>query len=100
MINVYRDRYTTVFNAYDPPGHPGGSLIGRCIFCDIVDSRADRTLWYEDDLVVAFEDIRPASDFHALVIPKRHIRDINFLQPTVADINLLYHMRSVGLKVL
>ncbi|MEA4911395.1 MAG: histidine triad nucleotide-binding protein [Oscillospiraceae bacterium] len=44
-----------------------------CLFCKIAagDIPSDRI--YEDDLVVAFNDIAPQAPVHFLVIPKRHI---------------------------
>ena len=99
VVNQYRDNFTTLFNTYDPPDHPGASLAGNCIFCDIVINN-NRELIYEDNLVVAFNDIRPASNLHVLIIPKRHIRDINHLQATSADYKLLKHMQAIGFQIL
>ncbi len=31
---------------------------------------------YEDDLIVAFKDIRPIAPVHVLIIPKKHIETI------------------------
>jgi len=47
-----------------------------CIFCRIVKNEAPATRLYEDDVAFAFLDIRPASEGHTLVIPKRHHRTI------------------------
>ena len=43
-----------------------------CIFCKIVDGKIPSFKVYEDDKVLAFEDINPISPGHTLVIPKRH----------------------------
>lgn len=45
----------------------------NCIFCEIIENRADAEILYEDDYVMAFLDIRPFNLGHALVIPKIHI---------------------------
>jgi histidine triad (HIT) family protein len=47
-----------------------------CIFCKIVNKEISCDLIYEDDKVLAFLDIKPASKGHALVIPKVHSQDI------------------------
>jgi histidine triad (HIT) family protein len=47
-----------------------------CIFCKIVAEQAPSSVLYEDDVVLAFMDIRPLSMGHALVIPKAHYADI------------------------
>ncbi|MTI70479.1 MAG: histidine triad nucleotide-binding protein [Firmicutes bacterium] len=48
-----------------------------CIFCKIVDKEIPADIVYEDDLVVAFNDIEPQAPTHILVIPKEHIKSLN-----------------------
>jgi diadenosine tetraphosphate (Ap4A) HIT family hydrolase len=55
-------------------------------------------LLHQDEQVVAFVPIGPASDNHLLVVSKRWIRNCNDLQPS--DQELLLHMKRVGLEVL
>lgn len=45
---------------------------------------------YEDDLVLAFRDIRPAAPFHALIVPKKPIPRID--AATNEDQALLGHL--------
>jgi histidine triad (HIT) family protein len=47
-----------------------------CIFCKIVAGELPATKVYEDDRTLAFMDIAPWTRGHALVIPKRHSRDL------------------------
>jgi histidine triad (HIT) family protein len=51
-----------------------------CIFCDIVAKRAAATTIYEDDEVMAFQDIHPQAPIHVLVIPRLHIATVNDLE--------------------
>lgn len=44
-----------------------------CIFCRIVERKADAYRIQEDDLSIAILDINPFSKGHCLVIPKRHV---------------------------
>lgn len=46
-----------------------------CIFCKIANKeiKLDK-YYYEDDLVISFPDINPQAPFHALVIPKKHLK--------------------------
>ncbi|NDJ79238.1 MAG: histidine triad nucleotide-binding protein [Chloroflexi bacterium] len=44
-----------------------------CIFCRIVAGDAPADIVYEDDIAVAFRDIKPAAPTHILVIPREHI---------------------------
>lgn len=43
-----------------------------CVFCGIVDGKIPSSKLYEDNEVIAFLDIMPASKGHALVITKKH----------------------------
>jgi histidine triad (HIT) family protein len=43
-----------------------------CIFCSIVAGESPSTPVYDDDRVLAFMDINPATPGHLLVVPKRH----------------------------
>ena len=51
----------------------------NCIFCKIRDREVEKEFLFEDSDVMAFYDIHPAKPVHILVIPKRHITDIMFL---------------------
>ena len=44
-----------------------------CIFCRIAAKEIPSKLVFEDDRVVAFEDIQPQAPGHFLLVPKRHI---------------------------
>ena len=47
-----------------------------CIFCRIVAGELPATIIREDERTVAFMDINPATRGHALVVPRRHVRDL------------------------
>ncbi len=57
-----------------------------CLFCDIVNGKVNCKKLYEDDEVLAFEDVAPQAPVHFLVIPKKHIESLNFLDETNAKI--------------
>ena len=44
-----------------------------CLFCKIVKGKIPCTKVYEDDQVLAFDDIQPMAPVHVIVIPKKHI---------------------------
>ncbi|KPU27931.1 HIT family hydrolase [Caloranaerobacter sp. TR13] len=54
--------------------------MSNCIFCKIVNGEIPSKKVYEDDKVLAFEDINPQAPVHILVVPKEHI-------PSIKDIN-------------
>ncbi|OUP07079.1 histidine triad nucleotide-binding protein [Collinsella sp. An2] len=47
-----------------------------CIFCKIANHEIPSTIVYEDDKVVAFDDLNPQAPVHTLVIPKEHYENI------------------------
>lgn len=47
-----------------------------CIFCKIINREVPADIIYENDLVLAFLDINPASLGHTLVISKKHFENI------------------------
>jgi len=47
-----------------------------CIFCSIVTGDAPVTKVDEDEHTIAFMDIHPWTEGHALVIPKEHYQDL------------------------
>lgn len=62
----------------------------NCIFCDIVAGNIPATLIYQDELVIAFDDISPQAPQHKLIIPRKHLATLNDLQPE--DTQLAGHM--------
>lgn len=51
-----------------------------CLFCKIVRREIPGKIVFEDDEMLAFEDINPQAPTHVLVIPKRHIESLNVLE--------------------
>jgi histidine triad (HIT) family protein len=50
-----------------------------CLFCRIVAGEIPATTVFEDDDLVAFDDLNPQAPMHVLVVPRAHI-------PTVSDL--------------
>ena len=51
-----------------------------CLFCKIVKGEIPSSKVYEDDEILAFKDIHPAAPIHILVIPKKHITSLAYLE--------------------
>lgn len=47
-----------------------------CIFCQIIAGKIPAQIIGEDERTVAFMDISPATRGHALVVPRRHVRNL------------------------
>lgn len=51
-----------------------------CIFCKIINKEIPSKIVYEDNDVLAFEDIAPQAPVHIVVIPKKHIAKITEIE--------------------
>jgi histidine triad (HIT) family protein len=58
-----------------------------CIFCKIVAKEIEAKLVFEDEEIIAFNDISPIAPVHVLIIPKKHLASINDME--AADKKLL-----------
>jgi histidine triad (HIT) family protein len=68
-----------------------------CIFCKIVARTIPATLIYQDDVVVAFDDINPQAPTHTLVIPRKHVTSIAELEDL--DTGLIGGLMLAGNKI-
>lgn len=46
-----------------------------CVFCKIATGVIPKEFSYEDEAVVAFDDINPVAKVHKIIIPREHIED-------------------------
>ena len=51
-----------------------------CLFCKIIKGEIPSTKVYEDEDILAFNDINPAAPIHILVIPKKHIASLAHME--------------------
>ena len=65
-----------------------------CLFCEIAEKKRPAKLIYEDDFVIAFEDINPQAPVHCLIVPKKHISTI--LEIEKEDNELVGHLFQIG----
>jgi histidine triad (HIT) family protein len=49
----------------------------ECLFCKMVGREIEPDVVFEDDEVLAFNDIDPQAPTHVLIIPKKHIATLN-----------------------
>ena len=50
-----------------------------CLFCKIIGREIPASIVYEDDDMIAFDDINPQASTHVLIVPKLHIATLNAL---------------------
>lgn len=48
-----------------------------CLFCKMARGEITPSVVFEDDDVLAFNDIQPQAPIHILIIPKKHISTLN-----------------------
>ena len=57
-----------------------------CIFCKIVKGDIPSSKVYEDDKMLAFNDINPMAPVHVLVVPKCHIESLDKVDASNSDV--------------
>ena len=58
----------------------------NCLFCKIANKEIPSSVVYEDDKILAFNDINPVAPVHILVIPKKHIAGADAIEAEDAEI--------------
>lgn|SRR5688500_18189473 len=71
--------------------------MSKTLFEKIIAREIPADIVYEDDLVIAFRDIKPAAPVHALIVPKKPIPRI--AEATKEDQAVLGHLLLKGAEV-
>ena len=73
----------------------------NCIFCKIIGKEIPSSVVYEDDKVLAFNDINPVAPVHVVIVPKLHIANVNELTAENASIIGDIHIaaKTIALKL-
>jgi histidine triad (HIT) family protein len=50
--------------------------MAECLFCQIAAGNVAATKRFENDQIIAFDDIHPKSPIHILVVPKKHLSSL------------------------
>jgi histidine triad (HIT) family protein len=69
-----------------------------CVFCKIVAGTIPSNKVHEDDLVIAFRDIRPQAPIHVIVVPKVHLASMRDLADEKLAGRLLHVAADVARK--
>lgn len=68
-----------------------------CLFCRIIDKEIPSKIIYENERVLAFEDINPQAPTHILVVPRKHIS--TSLEISEGDNELIGHMFQAANRI-
>jgi histidine triad (HIT) family protein len=69
----------------------------NCIFCKIIARQIPATIVAENDDVIAIKDINPKAPTHLLIIPKKHIQDVQSIG--VEDMYLTQYMFNLAQEI-
>lgn len=68
----------------------------ECIFCKIINGEIPSTKVFENDYVIAINDLHPKAKVHVLVIPKLHVDSLNELEDANLMAELLKGVKEVA----
>jgi len=68
-----------------------------CIFCKIIKGEIPCSKVYEDDKVLAFNDINPQAPVHILIVPKTHVQSI--MDMNLDEYQIIGHVFNVASKL-
>jgi len=68
-----------------------------CLFCKIAKKEIPAKVVFEDDTLMAIEDINPAAPVHILIMPKKHIASL--AEATAEDEPMLGHIQNVAAQL-
>ncbi|MCX7641104.1 MAG: histidine triad nucleotide-binding protein [Elusimicrobiales bacterium] len=69
----------------------------ECIFCKIASKDVNSKIVYEDNDIIAFNDLNPQAPTHILIIPKKHIESLTSCQEE--DIEILGKLAYTAKKI-
>jgi histidine triad (HIT) family protein len=69
-----------------------------CIFCKIINKEIPASIVYEDERIIAFDDINPQAPVHVLLIPREHFPSLNEIPEEKKDVlsHLLFKAREIA----
>ncbi len=74
--------------------------MSQCLFCRIIKKEIPAKIEFEDDEMIAIQDINPQAPVHLLIIPKKHIEGIGSLEKsdTLLIGHVIFSARQIAQK--
>ncbi|MCL4361506.1 histidine triad nucleotide-binding protein [Candidatus Dependentiae bacterium] len=71
-----------------------------CIFCKIIDHKIPSTIVFENKDMIVINDIAPKAPIHYLIMPKKHIKDVQSITKEDADVlsGMFYIAQEISKK--
>ncbi len=69
-----------------------------CIFCKIINKEIQASMVFEDEKIIAFNDINPQAPIHILLVPREHFSSLNEIPEEKKNIlsHLLLKARQIA----
>ena len=73
----------------------------ECIFCKIIQKQLSAKVIAENDEIIVIQDIAPKAPVHYLIIPKKHISDIQSIEQEDKNLagSLILMAKELGSKL-
>ena len=71
--------------------------MAECLFCKIINREIQASIVYEDERILAFNDVNPQAPTHVLVVPREHLESLD--DASQKDESLLGHLLRVSARV-
>ena len=71
----------------------------ECIFCKIIKKEIPSEIIYESENFIVINDIKPKSEGHCLIIPKKHYKTL-FDLPNLLGNELIHTAKAQGLRLM
>lgn len=73
----------------------------ECVFCKIISHKIPATIVYEDDKIIAFDDINPRAPVHVVITPKTHETDYTtFLGKAAREVAKIKKANQSGYRLI
>jgi len=69
----------------------------NCLFCKIIHGEIPANKVFEDEKIIAFDDINPQAPIHILIIPKEHFASLNEIPEEKKDV--LSHILLIARQI-
>jgi histidine triad (HIT) family protein len=68
----------------------------HCIFCKIIDRQIPSNIVVEDGETIAIRDVNPQAPVHILILPKKHIANLNEASEANLLASLMQKVREIA----
>lgn len=72
----------------------------NCLFCKIIKKEIQSEIIFENNDVIAFNDINPVAPVHVLIVPKIHLVNVNDIDESNKDVVGEIHLAAKKIGVL